>query len=287
MRALPTSRVRVLRYRAWDGVKLKVVVLAPKEPGRLLPVVLAPHGRDGDAAHACAAFGDLAGIAQVLVVCPAGRGRLNSLHSWGNPGAIRDLARMRSLVTSELTDLSVDQRHLYVVGASMGGQEALLFASAYPQHVTGVVAMDAVADLVARYRQMRFLPAGARSQRRMRAEVGGAPSDVPAAYARRSPTRLVSHLASGCVRVFVWWSSHDWRVRAQSRTQSGRFLRKLVRAQPRGPVAEVVGRWQHEWPWHHSLAAAFDQLHLLPAHTHADAPPAPLLLLAHGTPGCR
>src|SRR5256885_339850 len=63
------------------------------------------------------------------VISPAGAGRRLPFYSWGYPGQIDDLARMPSLARKALPWLRIDERRIYAIGDSMGGQEALLLAA--------------------------------------------------------------------------------------------------------------------------------------------------------------
>ena len=246
---LPLSRETLASYPAAGGPRDLLLLSPRRATSRPLPLVIALHGRGGDPAHACAVFGDLAGYAHVVIACPQGQGRRQQRDSWGAPGQIAALARLPRAVAAALPRLRVDPAGVYAVGASMGGQEALLLACEHPGLLAGVVAVDPVTNLSARYQQLARLPHGVRLQRVMAHEVGGTPAQAPLAYARRSPISYINAIARSRMRVSVWWSSHDWDVRAQDFTQSGAFLRALAEQHPYATVTERYGRWSHSWPY--------------------------------------
>jgi pimeloyl-ACP methyl ester carboxylesterase len=213
--------------------------------------VISPHGREGDALHTCAAWGDLPGYARVAVVCPQGHGARLARDSWGAPGQIRDLARMPSIVAHALPGLRFARDRTYAVGASMGGQEVLLLDARYPRLLAGVVAIDAVTDLAMRYQDMGRLANGRGVKALMRREVGGRPEDVPAAYAARSPLHFAGRLARSRASIGIWWSSHDWTVSNQALHQSGRLVKVLAASHPCSEVYQRYGHWSHSWVFLH------------------------------------
>jgi pimeloyl-ACP methyl ester carboxylesterase len=271
-----------LGYRAHDGSWRKVIVLAPRHDADRLPLVIAPHGRGGDAAHACAVWGDLPGYARVAVVCADDPGRVTPDYSWGDPGTIRDLARLPRIVARALPGL-VRARHVYAVGDSMGGQEVLLLVAARPRLLRGAVAMDPTTNLTTRYAQLGQLPNGRRDwQPLMRLEVGGTPSQVPHAYALRSPIDHVRAIASSGVPLEVWWSRRDRAVPKRAGTQAQGFISELVEARPRAIVCQRMGWWVHGWPWRHSVWDALRFLGILDVKLPEMRAPGRLSIVAPG-----
>jgi hypothetical protein len=263
MSRLPLTRMVRIAYRAHDGIWRKAIVLAPRLDPHRLPLVIAPHGRGGDAAHACSIWGDLPGYARVAIVCADDPGRTTVHYSWGDPGTIRDLARLPSIVAHALPGL-VRPNRIFAVGDSMGGQEVLLLVAAKPKLLRGAVAMDPTTDLAARYTQLGQVPNGVRDwQPLMRLEVGGTPSQVPRAYAARSPIVHVRAIASSGVPLEVWWSIRDRAVPTKPGTQSQGFIGELAEAKPRAIVCERMGWWAHGWPWRHSVWDALRFLGIL------------------------
>ena len=268
MRGLALTRVIRVPYRAHDHRMHRLLLLVPRAPRGLLPLVLAPHGRGGDAVHACATWGDLPGYAQVAVACADDPGRVEPHYAWGAPGTVADLARMPRIISRFLPRLLAPDR-VFAVGDSMGGQEVLLLVARVPWLLRGAVAMDPTTDLARRYGELAFFRNGLRNwQPLMRAEVGGTPSQVPRAYAARSPIEKVAAIARSGVPLSVWWSRSDRELPSRPGTQGQRFLERLARMDPVAPVCQRVGTWPHGWPWEHALWAALRFLGLM----HGPAP---------------
>jgi pimeloyl-ACP methyl ester carboxylesterase len=138
----------------------------------------------------------------------------------------------------------------------MGGQETLLLVARHPQLLAGAAAMDSVADLALRYRQLVDLscdaacmqrwgqPVGRVLQSNLRREVGGTPQQDPAGYAARSGLDLAPQIAASGVPLQIWWSRDD-KIVTDQKTQSGAMFRALRRLNPCAPVSEYVGAWAH------------------------------------------
>jgi pimeloyl-ACP methyl ester carboxylesterase len=215
--------------------------------------VLAVHGRGGDPAHTCGPWGDLPGYAHVVVVCPQGQGNVLERYSWGAPGQVDDLARMPALVQRMLPDVPIDRSRVFAVGASMGGMETLLLIGRHPHLLRAAVAIDPVTDLAQRYWALRGSLSGLVTDARMRREMGGDPSQAPIAYLLRSPQTLIPRIAASDTALAVWYSPFDRVVAHQGNTQAGVFVRALARADPRRPLWQRTGHWQHSWPYRHEL----------------------------------
>jgi hypothetical protein len=255
MRRLPLTRALSFHYRAHDGRRHVLVVLVPRRSHGLLPLVISPHGRGGDAVHACADWGDLPGYAEVAVACADDPGRVELHYSWGDPGEIADLARLPGIVARLLPRRLAPDR-VYAVGTSMGAQEVLLLVAHAPWLLRGAVAMDPTTDLARRYGELAFARNGPRDwQPLMRAEVGGTPAQVPRAYAARSPVRATRAIASSGVPLEVWWSRRDRAVPMRPGNQGQRFLQRMAHLHPLAPVCERVGSWPHDSPWRRDLWA--------------------------------
>jgi poly(3-hydroxybutyrate) depolymerase len=273
MAHLPLTRLARVAYTSRDGRARVAYVLAPRaRPNGPVPLVIAPHGRGGGPKHACAAWGDLPGYAHFAVVCPQGQGRVYKAYSWGYPGQVDDLARMRTIVTHALPWLRVDPKRVYAVGASMGGQETLLLIGRHPALLAGAVAIDPVANLATRYVPFAALGGGRTLQRMLRTEVGGTPAQVPRAYRVRSPLTYVRTIAESPTRLAVWWSTRDATVRNQRTLQAGPFLRLLAASHPDVGASQRVGSWPHGWPYQRALYEAAVFLRLL---APKDLPPPP------------
>jgi hypothetical protein len=85
---------------------------------------------------------------------------------------------------------------------------------------------------------------GRRLQRLAGFEFGGTPRLAPEAWADRSPIDYARTLAFSRVPLELWWSRRD-RVVVDQASQSGLLFRAIKRINPRAPVVQVVGTWQH------------------------------------------
>ena len=110
------------------------------------------------------------------MICPGGMGRRLPLHSWGYRGQITDLARMHEIARRTLPWLRIDQRRIYALGGSMGGQETLLLLGQHPQLLAGAVAFDSVTNFYRRYNDFAITP-GRRGLQRDVDPSGGARYD--------------------------------------------------------------------------------------------------------------
>jgi len=254
------ARQITITYRTHDGHRRNAYVLLPADyrPGNnpAIPLVISPHGRAVDGKINTRRWGNLPTIGGFAVVNPDGYGRLLPLHSWGYSGQIADLARMPAIVEAKLPWLHVDRRRLYAVGGSMGAQETLLLAGRYPRLLAGAVAVDGPADFALQYRNFPRLTCdkaclargwgqiGLAKQKLARKEVGGTPSTVPANFAERSPITYARTIAESCVPVQIWWSRTD-KIVLDSAQQSGRMFKTLRHMNPRAPIDEYVGDWDH------------------------------------------
>lgn len=280
MSRLPLTRLVRLHYTAHDGRRREALLLLPRAAAQGLPLVIAPHGRGGDAAHACSVWGDLPGYARVAVVCADDPGRNTLRYSWGDPGTVRDLARLPRIVARAMPGL-VKPRAIYAVGDSMGGQEVLLLVAARPRLLRGAVAMDPTTDLTTRYTQLGLARNGPNDwQPLMRLEVGGTPAQLPHAYALRSPVNHVRAIAASGVPLEVWWSSRDRAVPTKPGTQAEGFIKAMAKARPREIFCERMGWWPHGWPWRHSLWAALRFLGLMQSNPPGQHAPGRLSVVA-------
>jgi hypothetical protein len=246
----PNARVsvRAITYGAHDGRLRRAFVILPSWYGPRrdppIPLVISPHGRGVKASTNVRMWQNYPAVGRFAVVNPEGEGRRFALYSWGDPGEIRDLARMPGIVREALPWLRIDRRRIYAIGGSMGGQETLLLVARAPFLLAGAAAFDAPTNLAARYRLFPRLVYGVGLQRMLRTEVGGPPDLEPHAYAVRSPLHWARAIARAHVPLEIWWSTRDQIVRDQA-AQSGLLFRRIVELAPRAPVEEFVGAWRH------------------------------------------
>jgi poly(3-hydroxybutyrate) depolymerase len=239
-----------IRYRAHNQVLRWAVVVAPAQygpsnPSPELPLVISPHGRGVRARTNARMWDELPAQGNFIVICPGGMGRRLPLHSWGWRGQIDDLDRMPSILRATRPWLRFDERRIYAVGGSMGGQETLLLVGRHPRPLAGAVAFDSVTDFFSRYDDFAELGAkGKALQGLARIEVGGTPRSTPDAYRLRSPIRYIDEIARSGVPLQVWWSDADEIVTGQEK-QSGRFFAELSELEPEGRLEKVTGSWSH------------------------------------------
>lgn len=241
-------RVIHISYLAHDGFSRRAYVVLPAwygpESDPPIPLVISPHGRGVGARTNVRRWGDLPARGGFAVVNPEGQGRRLTLFSWGDPGEIRDLARMPQIVERAIPWLRIDRSRVYAFGGSMGGQETLLLAARFPRLLAGAAAFDAPTDMAARYRAFDHLPFGDGLQQLARQEIGGTPLTDPTAYELRSPLDWARKLAFSGVPLQIWWSTRD-RVVVDQANESGRLYREIERLNPDAPVSEFVGTWAH------------------------------------------
>jgi dipeptidyl aminopeptidase/acylaminoacyl peptidase len=235
-------------YRAWDGSTRLAILVLPRWYGPRLhppiPLVISPHGR-GLTPEANAHFwGGLPAFGPFAVVNPEGQGRALTLFSWGDPGEIRDLARMPDIVEHALPWLHVDRHRVYAYGGSMGGQETLLLVARFPHLLAGAAAFDSPTNMAARYRAFAGQPMGHGLQQLARNEIGGTPLTDPRGYALRSPLDWARKIAFSGVPLQIWWSRRD-RTVTDGQNESGLLYRTVKRLNPEAPVTEFVGSWAH------------------------------------------
>ena len=273
-------RVWTIRYRAHNGSAREAYVIlpiwyGPKRNPRL-PFVISPHGRGVSALTNARLWRGLPGRGQFAVISPEGTGRHLARYSWGARGQIDDLARMPEIARRALPWLRIDDRRVYALGGSMGGQETLLLLAHHPRLLAGAAAFDSVTDFARQYRSFPTIPCNERClyrwkghigytlQRFARRELGGSPLSRPGAYAARSPIDHVRAIAASCVPLQLWWSRYD-RIVANQASQSGALFREIRRLNPRAPVQAFVGYWAHsvEMDAGARLPAALAELGLL------------------------
>ena len=233
-------------YFSWNHRLRMAIVVLPRDyvPGEALPCIIQLRGRQSTVASAAATWGSLPTQRHFIVICPESVGRRDPVDSWAVPGQIQDVLDMPDVVESTVPWVHVDRTRLYVVGVSMGGQEALAAAARFPDRIAAAISVDGVADLAARYRE---LPRVGRKpdQRLMRLEVGGTPRKVPFNYAVRSPMSFAGGLATDGVPLGIWWSQADRLVIDQATTQTGRLYANIVARNPAAPVVQRIGNEAH------------------------------------------
>jgi len=265
----PKVRVVKISYRAHDGLRRRAYVILPAWYGPArhppIPLVISPHGRGASAWANIHRWGHLPAVGGFAVINPEGQGRALALYSWGDPGEIRDLARMRQIAEHALPWLRIDRHRVYAFGGSMGGQETLLLVARYPRLLEGAASFDAPTNMAARYRAFEDLPLGAGLQRLARVEIGGTPKTDPRGYAVRSPQDWARKIAFSGVPLQIWWSTRD-RTVTDEVNESGLLYRTVKRLNPAARVTEFVGQWAHttEMQSHGYLPYSLSRFGLMP-----------------------
>jgi dipeptidyl aminopeptidase/acylaminoacyl peptidase len=265
---LPLVRRRTIDYRAHDGAVRTAVIVLPRwygpENDPPIPLVISPHGSGIEPAENARRWGNLPALGRFAVVNPEGQGAHLELYSWGSPGEIRDLARMPRIVHEALPWLRIDRRHVYAIGASMGGQETLLLAAEHPRLLAGAVSFDAPTNMAARYAAFPALKDGHALQELARLEFGSIPRLDHEAWADRSPLFYARELAFSHLPLEIWWSTRD-RIVVDQRDESGLLYRAIEKLNPHAPVTQFVGTWRHTAEMHplRRLPAALMRIGLL------------------------
>jgi pimeloyl-ACP methyl ester carboxylesterase len=275
-------RAWTIHYQDRGGERRAATVVLPAWYGPKdnppIPLIISPHGRGLTGQANARLWGTLPAEGWFAVVNPDGVSR----YSWGAAGQIEDLARMPKILRRTLPWLNVDSRRIYAFGGSMGGQETLLLLARHPHLLAGAAAFDSVADFALQYRTFGSLTCHGKCLRAWNGEVGvglqslarramgGSPTQVPRAYAARSPITYARKIAFSCVPLQIWWSSADRVVRDQRR-QSKRLFDEIRRYNPDAPVQSFSGLWIHsdEMRARTRLPFALAVFGLLPPSFHA------------------
>jgi hypothetical protein len=237
------TRAVLIHYRAHDGALRPALLLLPAGyEGQPIPLVISPHGRGCDEFDNAHFWGELPGLGDFAVINPGGEGRKLHWYSWGAPGQIADLARMPAI--AEANGVDVERGRVYAIGGSMGGQETLLLVAHDPRLLAWAAAFDPATDMARRYRDFAQLKDGAQLQALAREEIGGTPSQVPEAYARRSPDHDARAIADSGVPLQLYWSSRDQVIRDQ-RLETGELALALLHDHPEEKVWDFNGDWSH------------------------------------------
>lgn len=262
--ASPITAIRIVRYRAHDGVLRPALLLLPAGyHGERIPLVISPHGRGVDDNSNALLWGDLPGAGHFALISPAGEGRRLHWFSWGAPGQISDLARMPQV--ARRNGVNVDPHRIYAFGGSMGGMETLLLVAKHPHLLAGAAAFDPATDMARRYRDFASMPYGRQLQGLARREIGGTPSQMPTAYAIRSPDHYARQIARSGVPLQLFWSSRDRIIRDQ-RLETRRLAATILRDRRTAPFWDFHGQWNHtaEMRWNRRLPRALARFGLLP-----------------------
>jgi pimeloyl-ACP methyl ester carboxylesterase len=256
------GQVRVLKisYRAHNDDRRNAYVALPRtyRPGQdpPIPLVISPHGRGVTGRANIRLWGQLPAIGGFAVISPDGQGRVLANYSWGSLGQISDLARMPQIVHRTLPWVHVDERRIYALGGSMGGQETLLLLARYPRLLAGAAAFDPVVNFKLQYSEFPYLkcskacqktwggPVGRSLQELAREELGGPPNQNPEAFKLRSPITYARALAFSHVPLQIWWSPQD-KIVIDQQKQAGRLVHLIRHLNPHADLVGFTGAWRH------------------------------------------
>jgi pimeloyl-ACP methyl ester carboxylesterase len=272
VRVTPNTEIRLIHYRAHDGQTRPAWLMLPAGyHGQRIPLVITPHGRGVDESDNALSWGDLPGEGGFALIDPAGEGRRLHWFSWGAPGQIADLSRMPAIARA--AGVNVNRHRIYAFGGSMGGLETLLLIARHPHLLAGAAAFDPATDMARRYRDFAALPHGRRLQALARREIGGTPTQVPRAYAVRSPDHYEEAIARSGVPLQLYWSSRDRTIRDQ-RLETNELALAIDRDDEHLRLWDFHGEWSHtaEMRWNRRLPRALARFGLLPWR---DAPAVP------------
>jgi len=267
--------VHRLARRDPSGAEREYLVAVPDGPVLGVTVLFHPFGFTPEAVLYGEPAGELlirpldgalepAAATGQIVVAPRSRGRMLA----GISLAWQDHLDATWSVARELS-ASHGTNVVAVGGLSMGGQEALVLAAQHADDVTSVWAVNPVVDLAHWHDDIRDGRASAAlldADATIRDEVGGAPSERPEGYTRRSPIAYAEELARTVVRL-VWSgadtiipgqaSYHAHALAEQLRERGGRIDERIVTHAPSAP-ADDPGRFAHEAcdVWEHLAWAA-------------------------------
>lgn len=197
--------------------------------------------------------------------------RTGRLEDWGDPAYDAAVARLPSRVEAQGVKVS----KLVVVGVSYSGfANAELVASQPRLHPAALVMIDSYLDLAARF---AALPLNHPTRAEIEKSLGGTPAQVPAAYARRSPSHHLATLAAdiraGMRFVDVWSVGsaevREFRGATCSRDANARWLAELAAIRGHS-VTGYVTKLRHAYAlWDHGRGV------LQLAGIHASGPPLP------------
>ncbi|MET9268721.1 prolyl oligopeptidase family serine peptidase [Kribbella sp. NPDC003557] len=255
--------VHRLARRDRSGVEREYLVAVPDRPVFGVTVLFHPFGFTPEAVLIGEPAGELLirpldgalGPAEAtgqIVVAPRSHGRVLA----GVSLAWQDHLDATWSVVRELCEFYGTDA-VAVGGLSMGGQEALVLAAQHADEVRTVWAANPVVDLTRWHddiRDCRASEALLDADATIREEVGGAPSERPDEYARRSPISYATELARTTVRL-VWSGAdtiipgqgtyHAHALAEQLRALGGPVDERIVTHAPGSP-ADEPGRFAHE-----------------------------------------
>jgi pimeloyl-ACP methyl ester carboxylesterase len=254
----PSRKETITFISSADGRVQKADIYSPSiRTSSSLPLCLAPHpitwtaqqdyheGYEGFSRGYHPGYYALADRYGVIIALPHGHHRREDACSLASPEQISDLAQL----TDELQSFGyqIDKKRVYACGLSMGAQEALIAAGRFPDRFTAVCVFNPIVDLAVWHEDLASIDLPEVKEfdtvRRIANEVGGLPSEVPAAYAERSVDNYLDGLAR--VPTLIFWSDKDLIVPRQITHHGYSLYRKLKKKNVSCPVAEYNHTYSH------------------------------------------
>ena len=120
------------------------------------------------------------------------------------PGAQHDIIDTIEYMMSEY---EVVPSRIYITGGSMGGQTSAMMAAKYPDIFAAAAPWKPLTDLAIWYDELGNMGDPYNIPKRIRAETGGEPSEVPFEYQRRSPMEMPQN--SRLIPIKMWHDVDD------------------------------------------------------------------------------
>lgn len=185
------GQYKFIQFPGEGGQAVDAAILEPIDQSAPRPLLLVFHGWSGVPFEPLPDYTAAAIAHDWFVASPAQRGN-NALGPGGEPlASLRSQHDALALLQYMQSHYNIDPDRIYVGGFSMGGMMAGVMAAKYPDLFAAAVTHKAIADLSewyyesSEYRQTRIIT-----------ETGGAPTQVPFEYKRRSPWEFASNLSN-------------------------------------------------------------------------------------------
>lgn len=178
-----------IKFPGDGGQLVDAALLEPIDQSSPRPLLLTFHGWNGTPFEPLPDYTGAAIARDWFIASPQQRGN-NALGPGGEPlASLRSQRDAIALIRYMQSHYAIDPDRIYVGGFSMGGMMAGVMAAKYPDIFAAAVTHKAITDLSdwyyesSEYRQTRIIT-----------ETGGAPTQVPFEYKRRSPWEFARNL---------------------------------------------------------------------------------------------
>lgn len=165
-----------------DGEEQPVYVLLPENPSNeKRPLLVGLHSWGGTYTQKIGAYGPYGTSLGMYVICPHYRGPNSSPKAAGSKFAVQDIV---DAVNYMKENYPIDEKCIYIVGASGGGHMALQMAAKHPEIWAGVSAWCGITDLAKWHTQC---PQYANKIEKCCGGAPGASPEIDEEYKYRSP----------------------------------------------------------------------------------------------------